>query len=158
MTLSPQELSDRLEIQDLLVDYSHAIDTRDWDALDRIFTPDAFIDYSVFGGSAGDLATTKQFLATALVDFPSFQHMVATSKVTVDGDTAVGRTICHNPMVLSEGEKGTRFVHTLNGSALAVGRTLVAVLENYQQEDGSVAVPAVLQPYLGGLTVLEPKR
>jgi seryl-tRNA synthetase len=57
-----------------------------------------------------------------------------------------------------EGEKGTRFVHTLNGSALAVGRTLVAVLENYQQEDGSVAVPAVLQPYLGGLTMLEPKR
>jgi len=57
-----------------------------------------------------------------------------------------------------EGEKGTRFVHTLNGSALAVGRTLVAVLENYQQEDGSVAVPAVLQPYLGGLTLLEPTR
>ncbi|MBD8617357.1 serine--tRNA ligase [Sphingomonas sp. CFBP 13728] len=57
-----------------------------------------------------------------------------------------------------EGEKGTRFVHTLNGSALAVGRTLVAVLENYQQEDGSVAVPTVLQPYLGGLTILEPKR
>ena len=57
-----------------------------------------------------------------------------------------------------EGEKGTRFVHTLNGSALAVGRALVAVLENYQQEDGSVAVPAVLQPYLGGLTLLEPKR
>ena len=57
-----------------------------------------------------------------------------------------------------EGEKGTRFVHTLNGSALAVGRTLVAVLENYQQEDGSGAVPAVLQPYLGGLTLLEAKR
>jgi len=50
-----------------------------------------------------------------------------------------------------EGEKGTRFVHTLNGSGLAVGRTLVAVLENYQQEDGSIAVPEVLQPYLGGL-------
>jgi seryl-tRNA synthetase len=50
------------------------------------------------------------------------------------------------------GEKGTRFVHTLNGSGLAVGRTLVAVLENYQQEDGSVAIPAALQPYMGGLT------
>ena len=50
------------------------------------------------------------------------------------------------------GEKGTRFVHTLNGSGLAVGRTLVAVLENYQQEDGSVAIPTVLQPYMGGLT------
>ena len=45
-------------------------------------------------------------------------------------------------------------VHTLNGSGLAVGRTLVAVLENYQQADGSVAVPAVLQPYMGGITVL----
>jgi seryl-tRNA synthetase len=56
-----------------------------------------------------------------------------------------------------EGEKATRFVHTLNGSGLAVGRTLVAVIENYQQEDGSVAVPAVLQPYLGGMTVLEPR-
>jgi seryl-tRNA synthetase len=56
-----------------------------------------------------------------------------------------------------EGEKGTRFVHTLNGSGLAVGRTLVAGLENYQQEGGVVAVPAVLQPYLGGTTLLEPK-
>ena len=48
------------------------------------------------------------------------------------------------------------FVHTLNGSGLAVGRTLVAVLENYQREDGSVAVPAALQPYMGGITVLAP--
>ena len=56
-----------------------------------------------------------------------------------------------------EGEKGTRFVHTLNGSGLAVGRTVVAVLENYQQEDGSVAVPTALRPYLGGLDRLEPK-
>jgi seryl-tRNA synthetase len=55
-----------------------------------------------------------------------------------------------------EGEKATRFVHTLNGSGLAVGRTLVAVLENYQQEDGSVAIPDVLQPYLKGLNRLEP--
>jgi seryl-tRNA synthetase len=48
------------------------------------------------------------------------------------------------------------FVHTLNGSGLAVGRTLVAVLENYQLADGSVAIPAVLQPYMGGITVLTP--
>jgi seryl-tRNA synthetase len=48
------------------------------------------------------------------------------------------------------------FVHTLNGSGLAVGRTLVAVLENYQRADGSVEVPAVLQPYMGGMTVLAP--
>lgn len=48
------------------------------------------------------------------------------------------------------------FVHTLNGSGLAVGRTLVAVLENYQQADGSVVVPEVLRPYMGGLAVLQP--
>jgi seryl-tRNA synthetase len=52
------------------------------------------------------------------------------------------------------GEKSTRFVHTLNGSGLAVGRTLVAVLENYQQADGSVVVPDVLRPYMGGLDVI----
>ena len=55
-----------------------------------------------------------------------------------------------------EGEKKTGFVHTLNGSGLAVGRTLVAVLENYQQADGSVNVPDALQPYMGGITKLEP--
>lgn len=50
------------------------------------------------------------------------------------------------------GEKGGHFVHTLNGSGLAVGRTLVAVLENYQDEAGRIHVPAVLQPYMGGVT------
>jgi seryl-tRNA synthetase len=50
--------------------------------------------------------------------------------------------------------KGTRFVHTLNGSGLAVGRTLIAVLENYQNEDGSVTIPEALRPYMGGLAAL----
>ena len=53
------------------------------------------------------------------------------------------------------GEKGTRFVHTLNGSGLAVGRTLVAVMENYQDEGGRIAIPEVLQPYMGGLKHIE---
>jgi seryl-tRNA synthetase len=55
-----------------------------------------------------------------------------------------------------KGEKGTRFMHTLNGSGLAVGRTLVAVLENYQDEGGRIAIPDVLVPYMGGVTHLEP--
>ncbi|WP_135078147.1 serine--tRNA ligase [Terasakiella sp. SH-1] len=54
----------------------------------------------------------------------------------------------------AEGEKKPQFVHTLNGSGLAVGRCLVAVLENYQQADGSVIVPEVLRPYMGGLEVI----
>ncbi len=52
--------------------------------------------------------------------------------------------------------KGTRFVHTLNGSGLAVGRTLVAVMENYQTADGAVRIPEVLRPYLGALEAIEP--
>jgi seryl-tRNA synthetase len=56
-----------------------------------------------------------------------------------------------------EGSKQTVFLHTLNGSGLAVGRTLVAVLENYQQADGSVIVPHALLPYMGGITRLDPK-
>ncbi len=55
------------------------------------------------------------------------------------------------------GEKRTEFVHTLNGSGLAVGRTLVAVIENYQNADGSVTVPEALRPYMGGLEVITPQ-
>ncbi|WP_264392637.1 serine--tRNA ligase [Porphyrobacter sp. ULC335] len=55
------------------------------------------------------------------------------------------------------GEKRTEFVHTLNGSGLAVGRTLVAVIENYQNKDGSVTVPEALRPYMGGLEVITPQ-
>jgi seryl-tRNA synthetase len=51
--------------------------------------------------------------------------------------------------------KGPRFVHTLNGSGLAVGRTMVAVLENYQNADGSITIPTALQPYMGGATRIE---
>ncbi|MDE2014319.1 MAG: serine--tRNA ligase, partial [Alphaproteobacteria bacterium] len=53
--------------------------------------------------------------------------------------------------------KATRYVHTLNGSGLAVGRTLVAILENYQNADGSITVPEVLRPYMGGLQRIEAK-
>jgi seryl-tRNA synthetase len=54
-----------------------------------------------------------------------------------------------------KGKKGTEFVHTLNGSGLAIGRTLVAILENFQQEDGTVLVPEVLRPYMGGASKIE---
>ena len=62
-----------------------------------------------------------------------------------------------NSRYRTRGDKGTKgFVNTLNGSGLAVGRTLVAILENYQQADGSVRIPAVLHPYMGGITELTP--
>ena len=57
-----------------------------------------------------------------------------------------------------EGGKKSEFAHTLNGSGLAVGRTAIAILENCQQKDGSVAIPDALRPYMGGLEVIAPKR
>jgi seryl-tRNA synthetase len=60
-----------------------------------------------------------------------------------------------NARCKSAGDKNTEFVHTLNGSGLAVGRTLIAILENYQQPDGSVIIPPVLRPYMGGMERIE---
>lgn len=99
-----QELSDRVEIQDLLARYTQAIDQRDWDALDLIFTPGALIDYSAMGGAAGGLDEIKTFLAGAMPIFEISQHLVGSSVVDIDGDTATARTICHNPMVLEGGD------------------------------------------------------
>lgn len=112
MTMDIQQISDRLEIEDLLARYSFAIDERDWDALDAIFTPDARIDYSETGGAAGTVAEIKRWLPLALARFPVFQHLVATMKLDIDGDEARCRTILFNPMVheASDGERQTFFI------------------------------------------------
>ncbi|HEY9580206.1 MAG TPA: serine--tRNA ligase [Rhizorhapis sp.] len=85
---------------------------------------------------------------------PSQETYREISSISNCGDFQARRM---NARYRPEGEKNTRFLHTLNGSGLAVGRTLVAVLENYQQADGSVAVPEALAPYMGGLTKLTPR-
>lgn len=107
-----QEMSDRLEIQDLLARYSFAIDERDWGALDAVFTPDARIDYSETGGAAGNLAQIKRWLPVALKRFPVFQHLVATTRLAINGDHASSRTILFNPMVHEndEGDRQTFFI------------------------------------------------
>ena len=96
------EVSDRLEIHQLLVDYSTAIDQRRFDDLDRIFTPDAYIDYRVMGGIDGRYPEVKAWLASVLPNFPAFCHMVGNFDITLAGDTATGRTMCLNPMKLSD--------------------------------------------------------
>lgn len=73
------------------------------------------------------------------------------SSCSVCGDFQARRM---NARYRPEGEKGTRFVHTLNGSGVAMGRALIAVMETYQQADGSIAVPDVLRPYMGGVDVI----
>lgn len=103
--LSLQEISDRLEIQDLVWRYSEIIDAKDFDKLrDEIFTPDAFIDYSVFGGSSGDLESTIAFLHEAMKIFPAHQHLNANIQIKLDGDRATGRVMCFNPQELEPRE------------------------------------------------------
>ncbi|OCC25499.1 hypothetical protein MB02_02360 [Croceicoccus estronivorus] len=107
--MSLQEISDRLEIQDLFSRYSFAIDERNWDGLDDVFTPDARIDYTETGGEKGTVSEIKSWLATAMKRFPRFQHMVATTKLELNGDEAKSRTILFNPMVFKK-DDGTEQV------------------------------------------------
>jgi hypothetical protein len=98
--LSLEEISDRFEIQQLLIDYSTAIDKRRFDDLDQVFTPDAYIDYRAMGGIDGSFPRVKAWLADVLPNFPVYAHMLGNFDVRIDGDTASSRTICFNPMVL----------------------------------------------------------
>ncbi len=98
--LSQQEISDRLELMDLMVRYAHAVDTQSWDEFEDLFTPDAVIDYSAFGGAAGSVAEIRDWLAEVMVGFAGSQHLVANPVLEIDGDRATGRTMCFNPMVV----------------------------------------------------------
>ena len=108
--LSQQELSDRFEIQDLVFRYAHLIDSRQFDELRTVFTGDAFVDYSAYGGSVGDLETTISFLKQAVTTdlFPNCQHLNANTQVTLEGDRATGRVMCFNPMEMTLPEGGTQ--------------------------------------------------
>jgi len=103
---------------------------------------------------AGDMGAAARKTFDLEVWLPGQNTYREISSISNCGDFQARRM---NTRFRPEGEeKGTRFVHTLNGSGLAVGRTLVAVLENYQQADGSVVIPSVLRPYMGGIEKLEP--
>jgi seryl-tRNA synthetase len=101
----------------------------------------------------GDMGFSARKTYDLEVWLPSQNCYREISSISNCGDFQARRM---NARYRPEGEKGTRFLHTLNGSGLAVGRTLVAVLENGQQADGSVVVPEVLHHYMGGLTELRP--
>ena len=100
------EISDRMAIQQLLVDYATAIDQRRFDDLDRIFTPDAYIDYRAMGGIDGRFPDVKAWLAGVLPNFPAYYHLLGNVDIRLSGDTATGRTMCFNPMKLNDGPRG----------------------------------------------------
>jgi seryl-tRNA synthetase len=102
---------------------------------------------------AGDMGFTARKTYDLEVWLPGQNQYREISSCSNCGDFQARRM---NARYRPEGEKGTRFVHTLNGSGLAVGRALVAVIENYQNEDGSITVPAALRPYMRGTDRIVP--
>ena len=109
------------------------------------------LPYRVMALSTGDMGFAAQKTYDIEVWLPGQNAYREISSCSNCGDFQARRM---KARCRKAGEKGTRFVHTLNGSGLAVGRTLVAVLENYQQEDGSIVVPEALRPYMGKIEVI----
>lgn len=112
MTLSVLEISDRIEIDDLLKRYTTAIDGKDWELLDTCFLPDAEVDYVSSGGIKGAYPEVRTWLGKALAIFPVTVHSISNSEVQLDGDRAQARTLVHNPMVLP-GEEGKTRIFTV---------------------------------------------
>lgn len=106
--LSQQELSDHIEIQQLNYRYADCIDSRRFDELVDVFTPDAHIDYSVYGGEVGQTDAIIAFLKKGLAPFKAYQHFNANLQITLNGDTATGRIMCFNPQELNLGEGKTQ--------------------------------------------------
>ncbi len=111
------------------------------------------LPYRVMALCAGDMGFGAQMTYDIEVWLPGQDAYREISSCSVCGDFQARRM---NARVREETGKGTRFVHTLNGSGLAVGRTLIAVIENYQREDGTIAIPEALEPYMGGIDAIGP--
>ena len=101
MTLSLQEISDRMEIQDLVYQYANIIDQKRFGDLVQVFTEDAHIDYSAVGGPSGDRDTIIAFLNQVMGMFASHQHLNANPQIKVEGDSETGRVMCFNPQELT---------------------------------------------------------
>jgi 3-phenylpropionate/cinnamic acid dioxygenase small subunit len=99
-----EELADRLEIDDLLTRYATALDDKAFDALDSVFTPDAHIDYTSTGGTAGEYPAVKAWLADVLPSFPAYHHIVVNRRVAISGETAASVSVLFNPMVMANGD------------------------------------------------------
>ncbi len=111
-TLSLEEISDRIQINDLLTRYTVAIDTKDWNLLDTCFTPDAQVDYTTSGGIKGAYPEVRKWLEKALAAFSMTQHFISNSTVEIDGDKATARTYVINPMGFPK-EDGSLHIFTV---------------------------------------------
>jgi hypothetical protein len=103
VTLTLQEISDRLEVHDVLIRYCYAVDDRDWDAYRQVFTPDAVIDDTVTGGVRSGVEEHVAFMRKALSHILISQHAISTTLFDIQGDEARLRTHCSCPMVVDLG-------------------------------------------------------
>jgi 3-phenylpropionate/cinnamic acid dioxygenase small subunit len=108
MGMSQTAMADMLEIQNLMAIYAFALDEKDFDALDALFTPDASFDYSATGGAVGDWKKIKPWLIEALSKFPITQHLNGLPRIRLDGDRATCATMLFNPMQLTH--EGKTFI------------------------------------------------
>ena len=112
--ISLEEVADRMAIGDVLTRYTRAIDTKNIDWLDDVFTPDADIDYSSSGGIAGKYPEVKDWLAKALAPFAVFQHFIGNTSYEIDGDRASTRSYFVNPMLFKNPD-GSDHIFTVYG-------------------------------------------
>ena len=132
-TLNLGEISDRLEIQDVLARYCQMIDRGDWAGFRALFTDDAQLDFTAFGGPKGDVETVVSFTKAALAQAAASHHMVSTVVIDLDGDRATVRSAAHVPIALALPEGGEHtffsglwyndvFVRTAQGWRIATRR------------------------------------
>lgn len=101
---SPEDVADRLAIDDLLDAYASALDTKDWDELRMLFTPDAVVDYTEEGGIRGTVEEAIAWFQQALAPFTASQHFVTNRRVQIDGDTASVHAYIFSPLGVPSGE------------------------------------------------------
>lgn len=102
--LELQEISDRMRIRDVLVDYAYKVDDGDFDGLRSVFTEDAWLDYTATGAIAAGLEEMIAYLKRVMPGMANCQHLMGNTRLRLDGDRADATTQCFNPLVLPAGE------------------------------------------------------
>ena len=105
--MSPQEISDRLEIQDLLVRYCHAVDRRDWKAFEKLFVEDAILDYTAFDGPRSGVKDLAAYLNDAVSGVQGSQHTISTTLLEFDGDIVKAHSAAQVQMISDKGDGTT---------------------------------------------------
>lgn len=143
-----REIGDRLAIEDLLVRYCYALDRQDWPAFERLFTADARLDFTAFGGPSGDPATLRAFLEPILRSLHGAQHAISTLWITLDGDRARAQTAAQVALTArgADGRLQTTFSGLWYHDTLLRGADGWRIRERVQQKSWMSTAIAVEPP------------